>query len=171
MRTGKSGRVAISWTQTELDGLEAAPLASLAVGAAWSWRGQAVMLSEANEQSLEQTGYAGGIATRTSDRFAVVREISGHVTGAVMLTNGAQRFCADLVVDGDEVAPTLVFEGGCPPRDQDFWISEITEIAVLSNADSGRDSTVITFPTQKHAQDMWSMAGRRVAANSPCVID
>ncbi|MEX0312238.1 MAG: hemolysin-type calcium-binding protein, partial [Tateyamaria sp.] len=42
MKTGFRGTFVISWSQTEVDGLEAAPLPALAVGAAWSWRGDAV---------------------------------------------------------------------------------------------------------------------------------
>jgi len=42
MKTGFRGTFVISWSQTEVDGLEAAPVPSLAVGAAWAWRGDAV---------------------------------------------------------------------------------------------------------------------------------
>ncbi|MDE1132458.1 MAG: hemolysin-type calcium-binding protein, partial [Ascidiaceihabitans sp.] len=39
MKTGLKGTFVVSWSQTEIDGLEAAPVQSLNVGAAWSWRG------------------------------------------------------------------------------------------------------------------------------------
>ena len=42
MKTGFRGTFVISWTQTEIDGLEAAPVSALDVGAAWSWRGEAL---------------------------------------------------------------------------------------------------------------------------------
>ena len=148
MRTGFNGRVAISWTQIDIDGLEAAPLACLAVGAAWSWRGQAMVLSEAVEQRLAQTGYTGGAASRMDNRFPMVRELSGHVSGTIVLTNGAQSFVADLIVDDDDNNPTLVFEAGCPPRDQDFWISDVTDAVPPQNAGTASESTVISFPSQ-----------------------
>ena len=44
MKTGFRGTFVISWTQTEVDGLEAAPVRALTVGAAWSWRGDAVQV-------------------------------------------------------------------------------------------------------------------------------
>ncbi|WP_299077373.1 hypothetical protein [uncultured Ruegeria sp.] len=148
MRIGFNGRVAISWKQTDIDGLEAAPLAYLAVGAAWSWRGQAMVLSEAVEHKLEQTGYAGGAASRTGSRFPTVRQVPGHVSGTIVLTNGAQSFDADIVVDYDNIYPTLVFEHGCPPRDQEFWISEVTEQPLPQYADKIGGSAVISFPSQ-----------------------
>ena len=44
MKTGFRGTFVISWSQTEVDGLEAAPVKNLSVGAAWSWRGDAVQV-------------------------------------------------------------------------------------------------------------------------------
>ena len=44
MKTGFRGTFVISWSQTEVDGFEAAPVQSLEVGAAWSWRGDAVQV-------------------------------------------------------------------------------------------------------------------------------
>lgn len=148
MRTGSNGRIAISWKQTELDGLEAAPLAFMAVGAAWSWRGQAVALAAACSQNLEQAGTAGGVVARTSGEVLGGREPSGQIVGTVTLSNGAQRFSADLIADAEGGDPVLVFEGTCPPRHQDFWISEITEIAVVQIPAMESRSTVIAFPAQ-----------------------
>lgn len=146
MRTGYSGRVAISWNQTELDGLEAAPLAFLTVGSAWSWRGQALILADVAEQNLEQLGHIGATVARTRDVFAASQEISGEYCGAVILTNGAQRFAADLIVTADEQGPTLVFNTGCPPRDQDFWISEVTLTGADLQSPPQPTAAVVAFP-------------------------
>ena len=62
MRTGQSGRVAISWAQTELDGLEGAPLSFMAVGAVWSWRGHILCVEEF-------TDTAKGLRARLPDHF------------------------------------------------------------------------------------------------------
>ncbi len=148
MRAGYNGRVAISWKQTELDGLEVAPLAFLVVGAAWSWRGQALMLSDVAEQSLEQAGNAGSGVARTTEVFAVVRDITGDYGGSIVLTNGAQSFKADLIVVADEPAPTLVFENGYPPRDQDFWISELNQVEAQPDVQLRPTATVVAFPGQ-----------------------
>ncbi|HKK86272.1 MAG TPA: hemolysin-type calcium-binding protein, partial [Roseovarius sp.] len=56
MKTGFRGAFVISWSQTEVDGLEAAPVQALNVGTAWSWRGDAVRVDGPNEVlRLEQT--------------------------------------------------------------------------------------------------------------------
>lgn len=44
MKTGLKGTFVVSWSQTEIDGLEAAPVQSLNVGAAWSWGGEVIGL-------------------------------------------------------------------------------------------------------------------------------
>src|SRR6056297_1630916 len=49
MKTGFRGAFVISWSQTEVDGLESAPVQSLNVGTAWSWRGDVVRVDGPNE--------------------------------------------------------------------------------------------------------------------------
>ena len=49
MKTGFLGTFVISWSQTEIDGLEAAPVHSLKVGAAWAWRGDAIRVDGPND--------------------------------------------------------------------------------------------------------------------------
>lgn len=141
MRAGQNGRVAISWTQTELDGLEAAPLAFLVVGAAWSWRG-AVAASE-QEGALVKIGNVNAL-----EAMSAGQSLGGAYRGTVTLSNGAQSFSADLMEA--EYGLHLVFEGECPPRDQDFWISDVVSFQVQTGSGSA-DETVIAFPAQ-HAR-------------------
>ena len=42
MKTGCGGTFVISWSQTALDGFQAAPIDILTVGAAWSWGGELI---------------------------------------------------------------------------------------------------------------------------------
>ncbi len=49
MKTGFRGTFVISWSQTEVDGLEAAPVQSLDVDTAWSWRGEVVRVDGPSE--------------------------------------------------------------------------------------------------------------------------
>ena len=42
MGTGFLGTFVISWSQTELDGLRAAPISAVQKGAVWSWNGETV---------------------------------------------------------------------------------------------------------------------------------
>lgn len=146
MRSNLSGHIAISWAQTELDELEAAPLDSLVVGAAWSWRGQAVVLATSLEQSIERVGSMAATSSSVADRFAIIREVAGDTCASVVLSNGAQQFCADLVVQEGDIDPTFVFENGCPARDQLFWISEVSHYATPALARTAPDANVVSFP-------------------------
>ncbi|WP_171168973.1 hypothetical protein [Ruegeria sp. HKCCA0370] len=147
MRAGTNGQIAISWCQTEIDGLEDAPLSCLAIGSAWSWRGQAIVMSEAAEQSIGKIGNVGGVASQVNSHFPIVRDIPGNVVGTLTLTNGAQKFSAKLVADGNDTSRALVFEGACPPRDEEFWIVEVTELAMIPNPAAKSSATVVSFPT------------------------
>ncbi len=104
------------------------------------------MLGEVAEQNLEQLGHIGATAVRTRDAFTIQQEISGECYGSVTLTNGAQRFSAELIVTDDEQWPTLVFNSGCPPRDQDFWISEVTHAGAELQSVPQPTAKVVAFP-------------------------
>ena len=91
MGTGFNGQVAISWSQTEIDGLEAAPLAHLVVGAAWSWRGRKIELSADADVYVQNDAYSNvvsALAARAAGRQSVVpgtgvqRAAGGPGTGA-----------------------------------------------------------------------------------------
>lgn len=163
MKAGYNGCVAITWTQTEIDGLEAAPLAFLAVGAAWSWRGQAICLTDV-ETAAEAWASEAGSALGTFGRSATRGNLRGSHHGTVLLTNGAQQFTATLVLTAGDSKPTLVFENGCPARDQDFWVAEIT----LTDHESGEvataDETVVAFTNSVQQSDNWMSVTAPVAA-------
>lgn len=148
MRAGHSGRVTISWKQTELDGLEAAPVCFMTVGAAWSWRGQAVMLAGAEMLNIEKTGNAVAVVSPGDDRHSGLADVAGEVCARVVLTNGAQSFSADMVRDDKTTEPTLVFDAGCPPRDQDFWVCDLIEYQPRDIVVEEPTSTVLAFPTR-----------------------
>ena len=75
MKTGFSGTFVISWTQTEVDGLEAAPVQSLNVGAAWSWRGDVVRVDGPGE--LLRLERADGDMTNRKRAARMVRRLVG----------------------------------------------------------------------------------------------
>ncbi len=117
--------------------------------------------------SIGQTGYADGFTARATDRFAATNEVSGRQSGSVVMTNGAQSFTAALIVEDNEIIPTLVFEDSFPPRDQDFWISEVSELEMRRDVETETGATVIAFPSMAKTQDAWVDDGRLVATNSP----
>ncbi len=119
--------------------MEAAPLESLVVGAAWEWRGQATVLIEQKELGREEAGFSSIVSARsTMPGNASVADIQKG-SPSLVLSNGAQRYQAYLVTLVNETLPTLIFESGPPPREQEFWISEVSEPQPysVSNANGG----------------------------------
>jgi endonuclease YncB( thermonuclease family) len=140
--TGPKGTFVISWSQTEIDGLSGAPVASLDRGATWKWSGEPVRIDGAtgfgpsdpfdNDDNLRLRAATG--ARRLVGR-ALVRE--GVRTSflddglefdrSFTLTDGAQRWVATLI-DMEEIArPIVMFTGSMPPSDQPLWIAEGVE--------------------------------------------
>ena len=144
MRTGQNGRIAVYWSQTELDGLEAAPLAQLSVGAAWSWRGS--MISFMTEQEMGLQNALSRSAEYLLSRGAVAEVIAQSVNlrATLELTNGAQSYVADVVHVQDDNRLVMIFENGCPARDQEFWVRTIT-LAADTAGYTQADDTVVAF--------------------------
>lgn len=151
MRTGENGRTVITWTQTELDGLEAAPLVCLCVGASWSWRGRSLTLAGDRAGQLDLLGNlapATGLPNRIETALC---ESEDHERDSIELTNGARRFVADLLwLDGDEM-PVLVFEHDSPERDEEYWVSHVSEHPGAMARPLATDTSVVPFPVQQDA--------------------
>ncbi|MCG7519452.1 hypothetical protein [Ruegeria sp. Ofav3-42] len=170
MRAGHSGRIAISWTQTELDGLEAAPQSFLKVGAAWSWRGQAHSLTESSPHSLALSGQAQEITEKMLKSLVPSLEVADGAMAVVVLTNGAQTFTGHLYLVTGEADPVLVFEDGCPARDQEFWIGAYTEFENQSDSIQ-LDRTVVAFPTRARSDGDWEKSVDRPAVRARTMAD
>ncbi len=146
MGTGFNGQVAISWSQTEIDGLEAAPLAHMVVGAAWSWRGRRIELSADADVYVQNDAYSNvvsALAARADVAFDPLAVAQGSL---VELTNGAQKFTAELVQIVGGSSLMLIFKDGCPEADQEFWVSEAAENVEPADIGFIDDSKVIAFP-------------------------
>jgi len=85
-KTGFLGTFVISWSQTEIDGLEAAPVQSLKVGAAWSWRGDTICVDGPNNVlRLDRADDAAQLrrrAARKVQRLSVPRWKNSLLSGA-----------------------------------------------------------------------------------------
>lgn len=149
MRAGENGRIAIFWNQTDIDGLEAAPLSFLEIGASWSWRGQARFLVETTEQSQEWTGQSHGASASTLEFCARISDLADEAKSLLVLTNGAQTYTAALFSVVGQAVPMLVFEGSCPERDQEFWISDIAENTSKTDGLALAEDTVVAFPSRQ----------------------
>ncbi|WP_170383718.1 hypothetical protein [Ruegeria atlantica] len=165
MRAGQSGRVAIQWGQTEIDGLEAAPLSFLRVGAAWSWRGQLQFLAESTEQAIGRSRGAHGCVAKNLGHYEQLQILPEVARGLLVLTNGAQTFSAILFQVAGETAPVLVFDGDCPARDQEFWISEFTEIEIENGEVPEVNTSVVAFP-HRQIPNLGNQGERRAVSAS-----
>ncbi len=145
MRTGYNGQIAIFWSQTEVDGLEAAPLAHLVVGSSWSWRGRGVQLTAGADQVVQQAD-ATGLGSVLAARAGMANPGEIDECAKIELSNGAQTFVAELVREVNEASLVLVFEDGCPEPGQEFWVSAAASQIEPVEIDSGYDDKVVVFP-------------------------
>lgn len=138
MKTGSQGTFVISWSQTETDGLKAAPLDVLAVGAAWRWTGTAVRVD--GPQGVLILDGAEGAAELRRRAAQMVRRLIGAAIGtgqpvvedepdgealpdqSFIVTDGRQSFVLTILAVPDTGARLLMVVGELPPVDQDLWI-------------------------------------------------
>lgn len=137
MKTGFHGTFVMSWSQTEIDGLPAAPVDALNTGAAWSWHGDAVRVDGPARPS--RLDMANGDAEMRRRAARSVRRLVGAAlqdrTGAgkaeadgplpdssFVVTNGVQSFTATLIDTGPGQRPLVMFAGELPPRGTDLWV-------------------------------------------------
>jgi hypothetical protein len=140
MVTGSRGTFVISWSQTEIDGLVAAPLDVLAVGASWRWAGQPVRVDGQGGMLLLEG--AEGIADIRRRAAKMVRRLIGAaVTGdgvtpvadspdaedealdqGFIVTDGNQSWSVTILPVPDTGARLLMFVGDLPPAGQDLWV-------------------------------------------------
>ncbi len=136
MTAGYSGTFVISWAQTEVDGLDGAPLNALSVGAAWSWRGDALRVDGPNNL-LRLDGAEGSDAVRKRAARMVQRLVGQALDGkrpdeddtdealpdrSFVVTDGAQSYTVTLVQTGPGRTPLLMFAGQIPPRNTELWV-------------------------------------------------
>lgn len=137
METGYRGAFVISWSQTEVDGLETAPLESLAVGASWSWCGDVVRVDgpsgvlrlERTEEDKVSRKCAAKLvrrlikAARTKTTEVDLLDVNDPVTDTgFVVTNGMQSFTVTVVETGRGAPPLLMFLDDIPPRDTEMWV-------------------------------------------------
>ena len=139
MKTGSQGTFVISWSQTETDGLAAAPLETLAVGATWRWTGVPVRVD--GPQALLVLNGAEGAAEMRRRAARMVRRLIGVAVGSqpvasedddapqdlpdhsFIVTDGRQIHIVTVITVPDTGAMLLMLVGGMPPADQDLWVT------------------------------------------------
>lgn len=137
MGTGYRGTFVISWSQTELDGLQAASPSLLTVGAAWSWQGDAVRVD--GPTSILRLDQADGDTDIRKRAARMVRRLVGVAVApekrlidadvhqplrdsSFVVTDGSQSYTVTLIEVGDGARPLLMFLDEMPPKGRDLWI-------------------------------------------------
>lgn len=138
MGTGCQALFVISWTQTETDGLPAAPLDVLDVGALWRWTGHALRLDGGGD--LLRLEGAEGAAELRARAARMVRRLLGDALDApaspgadidlgpeppeqgFTLTDGCAVYAATLIDDALTGRRLVMFAGDLPPPGTDTWV-------------------------------------------------
>ncbi|MGL5009979.1 MAG: Hint domain-containing protein [Paracoccaceae bacterium] len=137
MITGSRATYVISWSQTEVDGVGAAALDMLAVGASWRWTGEAVRVDA--PQSLLVLQAAEGAAEMRQRAARMVRRLIGAAIAPTegeiaeqdipdtpeqgfVVTDGHASFSVTIIAVPDTGARLLMFVGDLPPVDRDMWV-------------------------------------------------
>lgn len=140
MKTGSQGTFVIPWSQTEVDGWQAAPRGAIGVGASWCWRGAPVRLDR-SAQVLRLDAPLGEAEMRDRVARKVRRIFAGSLGADAMsppedravldeplvsqgfdVTDGRQVFSATVVDPGGDSAPLVIFFGALPPSGTDLWV-------------------------------------------------
>ncbi len=163
MRTGFRGTFVISWSQTEIDGLDAAPVQSLSVGAAWAWRGDAVRVDGPSDVlRLDRADGAEELRKRAARMVhrlvgaALEHEAPARAWDAgddavplmdnsFVVTDGGKSFSVTLIEVGGGSQPWLMFLDEMPPRNCDLWIVHHTLGTARADAANPQQEGVICF--------------------------
>lgn len=143
MKTGFQGTFVISWTQTEVDGLQGPSFDVLRVGASWRWSGAAVRV-DGPQNVLILNGAEEVIEVRRRAAQMVRRLVGAAVTTArpglhalsddevpladqsFVVTDGRQSYVLTIIPVPDTGARLLMVVGDVPPHDNDLWVVRTT---------------------------------------------
>lgn len=131
------GTFVISWSQTEVDGLKAAPVECLATGASWRWSGPSVRV-DGPQGVLILDGAEGQAELRAKAARAVRRLVGAAVAGVApppgeepqaedgfTVTDGRGSWVVTVVEVAGTGARLLIFAGEAPPADTDLWVVRV----------------------------------------------
>lgn len=161
MGTGLNGTFVISWSQTTLDGLKAAPMESLTIGATWAWSGDVVRVD--GPPGLLQLGQADGDANVRKRAARSVRRLVGAAVEGIpelarrddndeplmdnhfVITDGLRSYSVTVIEVGPGARPLLMFLDTVPPRDADLWVVHATLDQRRARPGEPADGGVICF--------------------------
>lgn len=160
MIAGSRGTFVISWAQTEIDGLMAAPLDAMAVGAVWRWIGDAVrvdgpsgtLLLEGPEGIAEIRKRAARMVRRLIGVAVAVEPLADSdadeddaVDQGFIVTDGNQSWSVTILSVPDTAARLLMFVGDLPPVGLELWVVRTAVDRTHSGAGAQVAGGVICF--------------------------
>lgn len=159
MGTGYRGTFVISWSQTEADGIGAAPPEHILAGATWRWSGQAIRVDGPSDLLLLDG--AMGMADIRRRAARIVRRKVGFgpkpdrntkgmaseepvFDAGFVVTDGRRAYSATVIQLDDGMQPILMFLDELPPVDTSLWV---VSSSLGASTDSGThdDDGVICF--------------------------
>ncbi len=160
MMTGFRGTFVISWAQTELDGLAAASVRSLAVGAMWQWHGKASRVDGPNDilvlGQCEETARLRRHAARIVRRLVKIALDKGQtdriptpddpvLDSGFAVTDGCRSYTATIIEVPSQAAPLLMFLDDVPPEGTELWVTHVTDQALHAHRSGDPVPHVICF--------------------------
>ncbi len=162
MRAGFKGTFVISWEQTEVDGLQAAPLDVLIVGASWRWTGDAVRV-DAPQGALILDGSEGVIDVRRRAAKMVRRLIGAAIAPpsgvfkcdhddrsendqSFVVTDGRRSYIATLIPVQGTGVQLVMFLGDVPPAMCDLWVVRVSMDRMTEAAGSSPGGVICFTP-------------------------
>lgn len=163
-KTGFRGTFVISWSQTEIDGVQPAPVSRLTPGASWCWYGTAIRVDGPNDiLSLDRAAGADALRKRAAH---MVQRLVGRAFEAApeevvelvqenpaddplmddsfVLTDGRTTYAVTLITL-PEGPPLLMFHDTIPPVRRDLWIVNRTQVKPASERGTVDEGGVICF--------------------------
>ena len=145
MGTGFYGTFVISWSQTELDGIRAAPLPSLITGAQWRWWGEAVrvdgpagiLVLQGAEGEADLRRRAARMVRRLIGAAGFAAEArcnpetqlesgtdgdAGMPEQGFVVTDGLTAWQVTVIAVEGGAARLLMFTGQMPPAGRELWV-------------------------------------------------
>ncbi|WP_102107282.1 Hint domain-containing protein [Oceaniglobus roseus] len=135
--SGVQGTFVVSWSQTEVDGMQGAPLGALGPGACWRWSGEPVRVDGPGDVLIlrgpiddeELKRRAARAARRILRRTLSLRDasLSGGPDEPVFdrffeVSDGRTVFAVTLIEMPESARPLLLFIDRIPPRDTDLSV-------------------------------------------------
>ena len=159
MKSRSQGTFVIPWSQTETDGLRAAPLGNLSVGATWRWSGMPVRV-DGPQGVLVLTGAVGvedmrrraaRMVRRLMGDFAAARPGEGAMVDpafpdqSFVVTDGREAHVLTLLTVPNSNALLVMAMGQVPPMDRDLWVVQVAIDRSQTTADSRDRGGMICF--------------------------